>query len=116
MAVFHLKIISSRRVFYEGPCHCLIIPALDGEQAVLAHHEEMIAAIQTGEMRMQIEEDGDWQYAIVGQGFCQVAHNRATLLADEVELPEELDAQRAQEALLNAQEQMRQKQSARNTI
>ena len=113
MAVFHLKIISSRRVFYEGPCHCLIIPALDGEQAVMAHHEEMIVAIQTGEMRMQIEENGDWQYAIVGQGFCQVAHNRATLLADEVELPEELDAQRAQEALLNAQEQMRQKQSAR---
>ena len=91
----------------------MIIPALDGEQAVMAHHEEMIAAIQTGEMRMQIEENGDWQYAIVGQGFCQVAHNRATLLADEVELPEELDAQRAQEALLNAQEQMRQKQSAR---
>lgn len=113
MAVFHLKIISSRRVFYEGPCHCLIIPALDGEQAIMAHHEEMIIAIQTGEMRMQTEENGDWQYAMVGQGFCQVAHNRATLLADEVERPEEVDVHRAQEALLNAQERMRQKQSAR---
>ena len=113
MAVFHLKIISSRRVFYEGPCHCLIIPALDGEQAIMAHHDEMIVAIQTGEMRMQTEENGDWQYATVGQGFCQVAQNRATLLADEVELPEELDARRAQEALENAREKMRQKQSAR---
>ena len=113
MAVFHLKIISSRRVFYDGPCHCLIIPALDGERAIMAHHEEMIAAIQTGEMRLQKEENGDWQYAIVGQGFCQVAHNRATLLADEVELPEELDVLRAQEELENAKEQMRQKQSAR---
>lgn len=112
MAVFRLKIISSRKVFYEGPCHCLIIPALDGEQAIMAHHEEMIVAIQAGEMRLQAEENGDWQYAVVGQGFCQVAHNRATLLADEVELPEELDARRAQEALENAREQMRQKQSA----
>ena len=113
MAEFHLKIISSRRVFYDGPCHCLIIPALDGEQAIMAQHEEMIVAIQTGEMRMQTEENGDWQYAMVGQGFCQVAHNRATLLADEVERPEEVDVHRAQEALQNAMEQMRQKQSAR---
>ena len=113
MAVFQLKIISSRRVFYDGPCHCLIVPGLDGEQAIMAKHEEMIVAIQTGEMRLQKEENGDWQYAIVGQGFCQVAHNRATLLADEVELPEELDVRRAQEELENAKEQMRQKQSAR---
>lgn len=113
MAVFRLKIISSQRVFYEGPCHCLVIPALDGEQAIMAHHDEMIVAIQAGEMRLQAEENGDWQYAVVGQGFCQVAHNRATLLADEVERPEEVDANREREALENAREQMRQKQSAR---
>lgn len=113
MSVFHLKIISSRKVFYDGPCHCLIIPGLDGEQAIMAKHSEMIVAVRTGEMRLQAEENGDWQYAVVGQGFCQVAHNRATLLADEVELPEELDVRRAQEELENARELMRQKQSAK---
>lgn len=111
MAVFRLKIITSRRIFYDGPCHCLIIPGLDGEQAVMAHHEEMIIAIKAGEMRLQVEENGDWQYAAVGQGFCQVAHNRATLLADEIERPEEVDANRAREALERAREKMRQKQS-----
>lgn len=113
MAVFKLKIISSRRVFYDGPCHCLIIPALDGERAVMAHHEEMIVAIQPGEMRLQKEENGDWEYVAVGEGICQVANNRAMLLADEVELPEELDARRAREELENAREQLRQKQSAK---
>lgn len=113
MAVFHLKIISSRRVFYDGPCHCLIIPAPDGELAIMAHHEEMIVAVETGGIRMQAEENGEWQTAIVGQGFCQVANNRATLLADEVELPEEVDVRRAKETLENAREQMRQKQSVR---
>ena len=111
MAVFRLKIITSRRIFYDGPCHCLIRPGLDGEQAVMAHHEEMIIAIKAGEMRLQVEENGDWQYAAVGQGFCQVAHNRATLLADEIERPEEVDANRAREALERAREKMRQKQS-----
>lgn len=111
MGGFHLKIITSSRVFHDGPCYCLILPALDGERAVMAHHEEMIIAIRAGEMRMQTEKGGEWHYAAVGQGFCQVAHNRAILLADEIERPEEVDANRAREELERAQEQMRQKQS-----
>jgi len=111
MATFHLKIISSNRIFYEGPCHCLVIPALDGEKAVMAHHEEMIIAIKSGEMRLQKEENGEWHMAVLGQGFCQIANNRATLLADTVERPEEVDANRAREALERAKERLRQKQS-----
>lgn len=111
MATFYLKIISSNRVFYEGPCHCLIIPALDGEKAIMAHHEEMIIAIRSGEMRLQKEAGGAWEAAVLGQGFCQIANNRATLLADTVERPEEVDANRAREALERAQERLRQKQS-----
>ena len=53
MSKFYVKIISSNRIFYEGFCHCLIIPAVDGEQAIMAHHEETIIAVQNGEMRMQ---------------------------------------------------------------
>lgn len=56
MSKFYVKIISSDRIFYEGFCHCLIVPAVDGEQAIMAHHEETIIAVQNGEMRMQKEE------------------------------------------------------------
>lgn len=111
MSTFRLKIISSSRIFYDGPCYCLIIPALDGEKAVLAHHEEMIIAVKSGEMQMKVSEDAQWGYAAIGQGFCQIANNRATLLADSVEKPEEVDANRAKEALERAQERLRQKQS-----
>lgn len=111
MSVFHLKIVSSNRLFFEGRCHCLVIPALDGEKAILPHHEEMIIAIKSGEMRMQEEDGGEWTTAVVGQGFCQVANNRVTLLADTVERPEEVDENRAREAMERAQERLRQKQS-----
>lgn len=111
MAVFHLKIVSSNRIFFEGRCHCLIIPATDGEKAIMAHHEEMIIAIKSGEMRMQEDDGGEWKVAVIGQGFCQVANNRVTLLADTVERPDEVDANRAKEALERAQERLRQKQS-----
>lgn len=111
MSTFRLKIITSRRIFYDGPCHILIIPALDGEKAIMAHHEEMIIAMRPGEMRLKFQEEEDWQYAAVGQGFCQIANNRAMLLADLIERPEEVDANRAREALERAQERLRQKQS-----
>ena len=111
MSKFYVKIISSNRIFYEGFCHCLIIPAVDGEQAIMAHHEETIIAVQNGEMRMQKEEGGEWSYAVLGKGFCMAANNRVTVLADTVERPEEVDLNRAKEALERAQERLRQKQS-----
>jgi F-type H+-transporting ATPase subunit epsilon len=111
MATFYLRIISNNRIFYKGQCRCLIIPALDGEKAIMAHHEEMVIAVKSGEMRMQTEENGEWKVAAIGQGFCQVANNRVTLLADTVERPEEVDVNRAREALERAQEKLRQKQS-----
>ena len=111
MSKFYVKIISSNRIFYEGFCHCLIIPAVDGEQAIMAHHEETIIAVQNGEMRMQKEEGGEWSYAVLGKGFCMAANNRVTVLADTGERPEEVDVNRAKEALERAQERLRQKQS-----
>ena len=111
MSKFYVKIISSNRIFYEGFCHCLIIPAVDGEQAIMAHHEETIIAVQNGEMRMQKVEGGEWSYAVLGKGFCMAANNRVTVLADTVERPEEVDVNRAKEALERAQERLRQKQS-----
>ena len=61
----------------------------------MAHHEEVIVAVDNGEMRMQKEEGGEWSYAVLGKGFCMVANNRVTVLADTVERPEEVDANRA---------------------
>ncbi|RHT85647.1 ATP synthase F1 subunit epsilon [Clostridiaceae bacterium AM27-36LB] len=111
MSKFYLKVISSNRIFYEGFCTCLIIPSVDGEKAIMAHHEEVIVAVDNGEMRMQKEEGGEWSYAVLGKGFCMVANNRVTVLADTVERSEEVDANRAKEALERAQERLRQKQS-----
>ena len=111
MSKFYLKVISSNRIFYEGFCTCLNIPSVDGEKAIMAHHEEVIVAVDNGEMRMQKEEGGEWSYAVLGKGFCMVANNRVTVLADTVERPEEVDANRAKEALERAQERLRQKQS-----
>ena len=47
----------------------------------------------------------------MGSGFAQMANNRAMVLVDTAERPEDIDEVRAQEALERAKEEMRQKQS-----
>ena len=38
MSTFSLKIISTDKVFYDGKCEYLVIPTIDGEKGILAHH------------------------------------------------------------------------------
>ena len=110
MDTFGLKIIASDRVFYEGRCRKLILPAPDGEMGILANHENMVIAVTVGDARMEIEE-GSWVDVAVGAGFAEVVNNRVTVLVDTAERPEEIDVRRAEEAKERAEEQMRQKQS-----
>ena len=108
---FYLKVISANRVFFAGKCRSLIVPEFDGQKEILAHHEDMVIAIDEGQMKFQPEGSDEWIHAVVGKGFAQVINNRVTVLVDSAERPEDIDKIRAEEALERAKEQMRQKQS-----
>jgi len=110
MAAFRVEIIASNRIFFSGRVQCVVLPGLDGEIAVLAHHEEMIVAVRMGEARFQLE-DGTWKKAVFGSGLAEVANNRMKVLVVTAEYPEEIDAARARAAYENAQEAMRQHKS-----
>lgn len=111
MNTFSLKIIASNKVFYSGKCGIIIVPALDGELAIMAHHEDMVIATKVGTVRFREDDDCEWQECIVGIGFVHIANNRVTMLVDTAERPEDIDVVRAEEALERAKEQLRQKQS-----
>lgn len=108
---FYLKVIAANRVFYSGKCRSIIVPEIDGQREILAHHEDMVIAIDEGEMRFLPEGSNDWVYAVVGMGFIEIVNNRVTLLVETAERPEEIDIKRAKEAKERAEEQLRQKQS-----
>ena len=111
MDTFGLKIIASDKVFYEGRCRKLIIPAPDGEKGILPNHENMVIAIAVGTAKVQLAGEDEWKALAVGTGFAEIMNNRVTLLVDTAERPEDIDVRRAQEQQERAEEQMRQKQS-----
>ena len=90
---FYLKVISANRVFFAGKCRSLIVPEFDGQKEILAHHEDMVIAIDEGQMKFQPEGSDEWIHAVVGMGFV------------------EIDVRRAEEAKQRAEERLRQKQS-----
>ena len=108
---FYLKVIAANRVFYSGRCRSIIVPEFDGQKEILAHHEDMVIAVDEGEMRFQPEGSDNWEYAVVGMGFVEIVNNRVTLLVETAEHPGEIDIARAREAKERAEEQLRQKQS-----
>ena len=110
METFSLRVISSDKVFYEGRCQNMIIPTPDGQFGVMAHHENMVVAVEIGELRLQTPE-GEWVAAYVSKGFAEIMNNRVYVLVNAAERPEDIDIKRAQEAKERAQERMRQKQS-----
>ena len=91
---FSIRLIASDHLFYDGPCTGVIIPALDGQREVLAHHESVIMAIDCGELKIKMP-DGTWQIAIVGSGFARVSHGRVYVLVDTAERPEEIDVKKS---------------------
>ena len=111
MDTFGLKIIASDKVFYDGRCRKLIIPAPDGEKGILANHENMVIAIVVGTAKVQLAGEDEWKDLAVGSGFAEIVNNRVTLLVDTAERPEDIDVRRAREQQERAEEQMRQKQS-----
>ena len=110
MKTFSLKILASDRVFFDGRCKMVILPAADGQLGVLANHGDMVVALKMGEMRIQ-KEDETWETALIGKGVMQDINNRMTILTEFAEHPDEIDEKRALDAKKRAEEQLRQKQS-----
>ena len=109
MDTFGLKIIASDKVFYEGRCRKLIIPAPDGEKGILPNHENMVIAIAVGTAKVQLAGEDEWKDLAVGTGFAEIVNNRVTLLVDTAERPEDIDVRRAQEQQERAEEMAEEK-------
>lgn len=110
MEEFKLLLISAERLFYNGPCVSLVIPAFDGSWGIMAHHAEMVTALNPGELRYTTP-DGATTVVASGPGFALVNNRDVVVLVDTIERPEEIDANRARREYEEAQEDLRQKQS-----
>ena len=106
-ALFHLRVLAADRAFYDGDCESLTVPTSDGG---VAHHSNLVAAVVPGALRARLP-DGRFAEAAISGGLLKVEDGDVLLLADSVERPEEIDAERARRAEARAREALLQKRS-----
>ena len=102
MAPMRLEIVTAERLIYSEDIDILVAPGEDGELAVLPSHAPLLTGLRPGEIR--VVKDNEDSYIAVSGGFLEVMANKVTILADTAEHAEEINEQRAEEALRKAEE------------
>ena len=110
MNEFQCIIASSDKIFYDGPCLSLVVPAWDGEYAFMAKHQECVAAVSIGTLRVK-KPDGSVVLGVWGLGLVCFEKNRAVVLVDTIERPEDIDEVQARRAKEQAEEELKEAKS-----
>jgi F-type H+-transporting ATPase subunit epsilon len=84
-ATFTLAILTPEKTVFEGPVEYVEVPGTEGYLGVLAQHAALVTALATGTLTVR-KADGATEKIGVSGGFFEVSDNRATVLADSVEM------------------------------
>jgi F-type H+-transporting ATPase subunit epsilon len=103
MATFRLQVVTPERVVLDDDAASLVAPGIEGYLGVLPNHAPMVTELGVGELRYTTPRGAEFRLA-VGGGFMQVTGDRTTVLADSAERAEQINLDRAREALQRATE------------
>jgi F-type H+-transporting ATPase subunit epsilon len=100
----HLEIITAERLVYSDEVDMVIAPGFDGQLGILPMHAPLMTMLKPGELT--VRKDGENMYVAVSGGFMEVLGNKVSVLADACERSDEIDEQRAEQAVQRAQERL----------
>jgi F-type H+-transporting ATPase subunit epsilon len=99
-----LEVMTAERMVYSEDVDVIVAPGANGQLGVLPHHAPLLTLLEPGEL--MVRRNGEEDYIAVTGGFMEVMANRVVVLADTVERAEEIDEERALEAMRRAQERL----------
>jgi F-type H+-transporting ATPase subunit epsilon len=105
MAVdFACEILTPYRRFFSGRVESATFTTYDGRIEILAHHESLVAPVKIGQLRLVI--GGKERRAAVTEGFVRVKQGKMDIFVGAAEWPEEIDRERAEQALGRAMKRL----------
>ncbi|MFZ5625977.1 MAG: F0F1 ATP synthase subunit epsilon [Bacillota bacterium] len=88
-----LEVVTPDRKVVSEEVEMVVAPAAEGYLGILANHAPLITSLQIGILKYTA--GGQEQKLAISGGFLEVKDNRAVVLAEAAERPEEIDVQRA---------------------
>lgn len=106
MAMLSLEIITPEKVLVKEDVDMVEANGTLGEFGILPGHTEFLTTLEIGEVRYT--KDGKTTALATSGGVAEVVNDKITLLLDTGELAEHIDVARAQVAMDEAQERLKQ--------
>ena len=100
-----LEIITAERQVFSDEVDMVVAPGIDGQLGILPRHAPLMTMLKPGELTVRKAGEEDMYVAVSG-GFMEVLGNRVSILADACERSDEIDEERAQQAVQRAQERL----------
>jgi F-type H+-transporting ATPase subunit epsilon len=100
----HFELVSPERLLFSANVGEIVIPGVEGDFAVLPGHSNLISTVRAGVI--QILENGAAvsDRIFVEGGFAEVNATGCTVLAERAQRVDEIDRNRAEQALADARE------------
>lgn len=99
-----LEMTTPEKVALQGQAEFVVLPALEGEMGVLPGHAPYLVQLKEGEVR--VTEAGQVRRFAISGGFAEIKDDKVALFAETAELADQIDAERASQALERAKAEL----------
>jgi F-type H+-transporting ATPase subunit epsilon len=94
----NVELVAADRTVWTGEASIVIARTSDGEIGVLSGHAPVLGVLVEGAVQIR-QTDEALVVAAVHGGFLSIADNVVAILAEQVELADDIDVERARQAL-----------------
>ena len=107
MAEINLEIITPEKIIYKDSVDSITVPGTKGMFQVLKDHAPLMSTIEIGVISLNKSDENT--YLTTAGGTIEVLHNNVLILADSVEVIDDIDIDRAESAKTRAEENLKRK-------
>ena len=107
-------IMTPDRIFWNDQAEEIILPTNTGQMGVLANHAPLITALDIGVMLIRTKKN--WTSLALMGGFALVKQNQITVLVNEAESSETIEAEQAENAFNEAKTQLDQAEGQKQKV
>lgn len=97
----HLKIVTPEKEIFNEEVDMVTVPTSEGEIGILPHHENLMAQVIPGALK--IKKGNDEKHLATGAGLLQMADNTLIIATDLAIKAEEIDEKAVEEAKKRAE-------------
>ncbi len=107
MAEINLEIITPEKIIYKDSVDSITVPGTKGMFQVLKDHAPLMSTIEIGVITLKKNDVNT--YLTTAGGTIEVLNNNVLILADSVEVINDIDIDRAESAKTRAEENLKRK-------